>query len=251
MGQKTHPIGFRLGKRATWQDDLSPNCGSFQIKSLNVRKYIDDFFQSRDILVNKVQVVGHFVPEVHVDFYSQTSTLDSKDLDIAKKVINLILGCDKTRFYFIDLAKLFNDDPVKNKLSGGTQKGVNEQISVLAGYLPIAHILVSQIVKDLEKSPRHLRVVEEYNVFIRHTFDLWSESDSSYIIDNGLKLKLKGCLIQVKGRLSGSDRSRRSVVSFGQVPLTTLNTLIDYHYEKAITPYGVLGVKIWLAYEHL
>lgn len=252
MGQKTHPIGFRLGKRATWQDDFSPNCGAFQIKSLNVRKYLDDFCRSRNILLNKVHVTGHFIPEVHVDFYSQTPTANTKDIEIARKVISSILECDKTRFYFIDIAKLFKDGSLKSKPSmADTQKGIRDQISVLVGYVPIANILVSQIVNDLEKSPRHLRVVEEYNVFFRHTLDLWSDAEFNQTIKNDLKLRLKGCLLQVKGRLSGSDRSRRSVVSFGQVPLTTLNTSIDYTYEKAITPYGVLGVKIWLAYEQL
>ena len=63
-------------------------------------------------------------------------------------------------------------------------------------------------------------------------------------------LELRGCLIQVKGRINGSDRSRRSIIRFGSLPLHTITAKMDYAFEEVVTPYGVCGIKVWLCYQN-
>ena len=56
----------------------------------------------------------------------------------------------------------------------------------------------------------------------------------------------KGVRIEVAGRLNGAEMSRREKLINGSVPLHTLRADIDYGYERAHTPAGIIGVKVWI-----
>jgi small subunit ribosomal protein S3 len=50
----------------------------------------------------------------------------------------------------------------------------------------------------------------------------------------------------VSGRLGGADIARSEGYKEGIVPLTTLRSNIDFAIAEAVTPYGRLGVKVWI-----
>jgi len=56
----------------------------------------------------------------------------------------------------------------------------------------------------------------------------------------------RGMKIMVAGRLNGSEIARSEVDKFGKVPLHTLRADIDYGYAIAYTIYGTVGVKVWV-----
>lgn len=56
----------------------------------------------------------------------------------------------------------------------------------------------------------------------------------------------RGAKIRIAGRLGGADISRAEVFKDGDVPLQTLRADIDYAHAEAWTPYGILGVKVWI-----
>ena len=56
----------------------------------------------------------------------------------------------------------------------------------------------------------------------------------------------KGCRTMVSGRLGGADIARSEGYKEGIVPLTTLRSNIDFAITEAVTPYGRLGVKVWI-----
>ncbi len=60
------------------------------------------------------------------------------------------------------------------------------------------------------------------------------------------KAGAKGCRTMVSGRLGGADIARSEGYKEGIVPLTTLRSDIDYAHHEAVTPYGRLGVKVWI-----
>lgn len=55
-----------------------------------------------------------------------------------------------------------------------------------------------------------------------------------------------GVKISISGRLGGAEMSRHEEVMRGQVPLQTLRADIDFAEEKAVLPYGVIGIKVWI-----
>ena len=57
---------------------------------------------------------------------------------------------------------------------------------------------------------------------------------------------VSGVRVMLAGRLGGADMSRTEETKRGRIPLQTLRADVDFARERAILPYGTLGVKVWL-----
>ncbi|PIQ91583.1 MAG: 30S ribosomal protein S3 [Parcubacteria group bacterium CG11_big_fil_rev_8_21_14_0_20_39_22] len=57
---------------------------------------------------------------------------------------------------------------------------------------------------------------------------------------------VKGVKIYLGGRLGGAEMARSEELKKGQIPLQTFRADIDFAREKAIMPYGVIGIKVWI-----
>jgi small subunit ribosomal protein S3 len=65
-------------------------------------------------------------------------------------------------------------------------------------------------------------------------------------IDRTMQAGAKGIKITCKGRLAGVEIARSETLSAGVMPLSTLNTNIDFGQIFAKTTYGIIGVKVWI-----
>jgi small subunit ribosomal protein S3 len=65
-------------------------------------------------------------------------------------------------------------------------------------------------------------------------------------IDKIMKAGAKGAKVMIGGRLNGADISRSQFFTEGKIPLATLKADIDYATSRALTTYGILGVKVWI-----
>jgi len=63
---------------------------------------------------------------------------------------------------------------------------------------------------------------------------------------SAIKLGAKGVKIVCGGRLGGAEIARTEKYSEGSVPLHTLRADIDYATARALTTYGIIGIKVWL-----
>jgi small subunit ribosomal protein S3 len=61
-----------------------------------------------------------------------------------------------------------------------------------------------------------------------------------------MRLNGRGIKIQVSGRLGGSEIARSEGDKVGKIPLHTLRADIDYGFATARTMYGSIGVKVWV-----
>jgi ribosomal protein S3 len=59
---------------------------------------------------------------------------------------------------------------------------------------------------------------------------------------------IKGIRIKCSGRLNGAEIAKTECRKFGETSLHVFSDQIDYAHTKASTPYGILGVKVWIAY---
>ncbi|MGI8867461.1 MAG: 30S ribosomal protein S3, partial [Mycobacteriales bacterium] len=57
---------------------------------------------------------------------------------------------------------------------------------------------------------------------------------------------VRGIRVQCSGRLNGAEMSRSEFYREGRVPLHTLRANIDYGRFDARTPFGRIGVKVWI-----
>jgi len=56
----------------------------------------------------------------------------------------------------------------------------------------------------------------------------------------------KGIKVMCSGRLGGAEMSRKEWYREGRVPLHTLRADVDYGVARAMTTYGIIGVKVWI-----
>lgn len=55
-----------------------------------------------------------------------------------------------------------------------------------------------------------------------------------------------GIKVEVGGRLGGLERARTEKKSCGEVPVSTIDSKIDYALTLAQTKYGTIGIKVWI-----
>jgi len=65
-------------------------------------------------------------------------------------------------------------------------------------------------------------------------------------IGSALRAGVEGIKVACAGRLGGAEMARREWYLEGRLPLHTLRADIDYGYVLARTPYGAIGVKVWV-----
>lgn len=63
---------------------------------------------------------------------------------------------------------------------------------------------------------------------------------------NIIKLGALGYKVEVSGRLNGAEIARSENHRKGSVSLHTLRANIDYAESRALTTYGITGVKVWI-----
>jgi len=65
-------------------------------------------------------------------------------------------------------------------------------------------------------------------------------------ISKAMEAGAKGVKVQVAGRLGGTEIARTETFTQGSIPLHTFRADISYHFDRARTTYGVIGVKVWV-----
>jgi small subunit ribosomal protein S3 len=61
-----------------------------------------------------------------------------------------------------------------------------------------------------------------------------------------MRMGALGIRVNVAGRLGGAEIARTEWYREGRVPLHTLRADIDYAPYEALTPYGIIGIKVWI-----
>ena len=64
--------------------------------------------------------------------------------------------------------------------------------------------------------------------------------------DTSMAAGAKGIKIMVAGRLGGAEMARVGEIRKGRIPCTTLRAQLDYGTTIARTPYGAIGIKVWI-----
>ncbi len=65
-------------------------------------------------------------------------------------------------------------------------------------------------------------------------------------VQNAMRMGAQGIRVNVAGRLGGAEIARTEWYREGRVPLHTLRADIDFANVEAQTPYGIIGVKVWI-----
>jgi small subunit ribosomal protein S3 len=206
MGQKTHPLGFRLGitqeHKSTWYSSLNQYAKVLKEDDL-IRTYIGTIAKAKSI--SNVRI-------------NRNGLNDQIQLNIETGKPGVLVGDQGT-----GLETLLNN--VKKLLPVNRQLTINvfevEKVDLNAS------LLADLVADQLEKRVAFRRAIRE-------------------ALQRAQKQNVNGIKIQVSGRLNGAEIARSEWIREGRVPLQTLRADIDYATTEANTIYGILGIKVWL-----
>ena len=206
MGQKTHPLGFRLGvtqeHKSTWYSNLNQYANILQ-EDDKIRTYLDTISKANSI--SNVQI-------------NRNGLNDQIQLNIETGKPGILVGELGT-----GLETLLKN--VKKILPENRQLTINvfevEKVDLDAS------LLADLVAEQLEKRIAFRRAIRE-------------------ALQRAQKQNVNGIKIQVSGRLNGAEIARSEWIREGRVPLQTLRADIDYATKEANTIYGVLGINVWL-----
>jgi small subunit ribosomal protein S3 len=206
MGQKTHPLGFRLGitqdHRSKWYANFNQYADVLK-EDDKIRTYIDTISKANSI--SKVLINRNGLND-QIQLNIETGKPGILVGDLGKGLENLLAN-------------------IKKILPSNRQLTINifevERVDLDAS------LLADLVVEQLEKRIAFRRAIRE-------------------ALQRSQKQNVNGIKIQVSGRLNGAEIARSEWIREGRVPLQTLRADIDYATKEAHTIYGVLGIKVWL-----
>lgn len=206
MGQKTHPLGFRLGitqeHKSKWYANFNQYANVLQ-EDDKIRTYIDTIAKINSI--SNVRI-------------NRNGLNDQIQLNIETGKPGILVGDVGA-----GLENLLTN--IKKILPSSRQLTINvfevEKVDLNAA------LLADLVAEQLEKRVAFRRAIRD-------------------TLQRAQKQNVNGIKIQVSGRLNGAEIARSEWIREGRVPLQTLRADIDYATREANTIYGVLGIKVWL-----
>ena len=206
MGQKTHPLGFRLGitqeHKSTWYFNFNQYANVLE-EDHKIRTYISSIAKVNN--VSNLQIL-------------RNGLNDQIQLKIETGKPGILVGDSGT-----GLEILLNN--IKKILPASRQ--VTIKVFEVEKVGLDARLLADLVAEQLEKRIAFRRAIRE-------------------ALQRAQKQNVNGIKIQVSGRLNGAEIARSEWIREGRVPLQTLRADIDYGTTEANTIYGVLGIKVWL-----
>src|SRR3954452_7564081 len=208
MGQKVHPIGFRLGVKVgersvkDWQGRwfaTGREYASLLLEDIKVRQHI--MTRMIDAGVSKVEI-------------ERSANMITVTIHAAKP--GIVIGKSGVKV-----------EELRRNLEAMTGKRVRVTIQEIRQPELDAYLVARSVADQLERRVAFRRAMKQ-------------------AVGRAMRFGAKGVRIQVAGRLGGAEMSRREWEREGRVPLHTLRADIDFGQAEARTTYGVIGVKVWI-----
>ncbi len=207
MGQKIHPVGFRVGVIRGFDSHWYYNKKGYPAALLQDHK-IREFIKRRVGLGNVSRVeIERAANRIKVNIFTARPGAiigrGGKGIDELTDIMNRAVR---------------RDDP-----TSVVQVNVTE---VRQPELD-AQLVAENICLQLEKRISHRRAMRQ-------------------AMTRAMRMNGRGIKVQVAGRLGGSEIARREGDKVGKIPLHTLRADIDYGIATAHTVYGSVGCKVWI-----
>ena len=210
MGQKTHPVGFRLQTKKNWSSTWYPG-KSFALgleEDSRIRKYI------------KARLPNAGISKVEINRTTKTVTIT---IHTARPGIVIGKGGEEVNRLKDEMKQLTEKQNEKLR----EKRNVQVNISEIKRPELDAALVGSNIAHQLTKKVSYRRVINK-------------------VIQSTMRMGPDGIRINVAGRLGGNEIARSEKFAQGRVPLHTLRADIDYALTEAYTKYGIIGIKVWI-----
>ncbi len=206
MGQKVHPLGFRVGVTEDWRSRwFAPKAAyaEFLIEDQKIRNFIDE-------RLNR-QPPYAAVSEVEIE---RTRNQVKVLLHTARP--GLVIG-----------PKGAEVDKLREALEDLIDRKINLNIVEIKNPDANAKLIAESIGEQLKKRAGFRRVLK-----------MRAEA--------AMAAGARGIKIAVSGRLGGAELARSESLIRGSIPLHTLQAHIEYGFAVCRTTFGTIGIKVWL-----
>ncbi|HWB19585.1 MAG TPA: 30S ribosomal protein S3 [Phycisphaerales bacterium] len=206
MGQKTHPFGFRVGVTEIHKSRW------YAPKALFAELLVEDY-KIRKYIDKRLNRTPPFaaVSDIHIERTREELTVILKTARPG-----LVIGPKGA-----EIEKLQND------LQTLTGRKVIVKIIEIKNPDTDAVLIGEAVAEQLKKRANYRRLLKQR-------------------CEGAMTNGAKGIRILLSGRLGGAEMARRFDTRLGSIPLSTLQANVDYAQIHSFTPYGAIGVKVWV-----
>lgn len=206
MGQKIHPVGFRMGIGATWKS-------RWFATGLKYQQNVHEDLKIRDLLMKKLAKAGIGSVEIEravnklkvIIFVSRPGVLIGRGG----------AGLTEVKKFLMEELKIKND----NSLEIAPMELKSADLS--------AYLVAQSVAEQLARRLPAQRVMNQ-------------------AVERVMRSGAKGVRIVLSGRIGGAEIARREWKAAGTMPLHTLRADIDFAIYPSLTKSGYVGVKVWI-----
>ncbi len=206
MGQKIHPVGFRMGISTSWQSRWFATSNKY-------KQFVSEDLKIRELLFKKLRPAG--IAQIQIE----RSSNKLKVIIFVSRPGVLIgrggTGLTELKKYLMQNLKIKNE----NTLEIAPMELRSADLS--------AHLVAQNVAEQLAKRMPAQRIMNQ-------------------AIERVMRAGAKGVRIVISGRIGGAEIARREWKAQGSMPLHTLRADIDFTVYPALTKSGYVGVKVWI-----
>ncbi|OGE64715.1 30S ribosomal protein S3 [Candidatus Daviesbacteria bacterium RIFCSPLOWO2_02_FULL_36_7] len=206
MGQKIHPVGFRMGIGATWKSRWFAH-------GIKYRENVLEDLKIRDLLMKKLSKAGVAAVEIE-------RAVNKLKVIIFVSRPGVLIG------------------------RGGT--GLTEIKKFLMAELKIKNDNSLEVAPMEIKSADSVSYLVAQSVAEQLARRLPAQRVMNQAIERAMRSGAKGVRVVLSGRIGGAEIARREWKASGTMPLHTLRADIDFASYPALTKSGYVGVKVWI-----
>ncbi len=210
MGQKTNPVGFRIGFNKDWESVWFANTRKEYVETFYEDLKIKDYLEKRlsDAMVSKVEI-NRKSDKITVVIHTARP-----GIVIGRKGVEI----EKIKQELITLLEMNAQDDYA-KLAIDVQEVKKPELD--------ARLVGMDIARQIENRISYRRAMKR-------------------AIERTMGAGAEGIKIKTSGRLHGAEIARSEEYKAGRTPLHTLRADIDYAISEAHTRYGIIGIKVWI-----
>jgi small subunit ribosomal protein S3 len=206
MGQKVHPIGFRIGITESWRSRwFAPKAAyaEFLIEDQKIRKLVNE-------RLNKTPPFAGCA-KIEIE-----RTRDEVKIFLSTARPGMVIGPKGAE---VDKLREVIEDMIDRKVSINIKEIKNSDLN--------AQLVALEIAAQLKRRGSFRRAVKMR-------------------CEAAMASGALGIKVICKGRLGGAEMSRVETQKRGSIPLSTLQAHVDYGFATSFTTYGAIGVRVWL-----
>ena len=215
MGQKVHPVGFRLGVIKTWNSKWfeDKNYAKWLHEDIRIKRAVKEYLMNANIAGVEVERAANKVKVIV--FTARPGMVIGKG---GKGIETLKIG---------NVGTAAKGETVFPGVQSFTDNEVFIDVQEVRRPETAAQLVAEGVGAQLERRVAFRRAMKK-------------------ALATAMKFGAKGVRIRCSGRLGGTEMSRVETYREGRVPLHTLRADIEFGLAEARTKYGIIGIKCWI-----